>query len=249
MVHIPRLHLPMLNPTDVIPHLGAEHHYREGRSACLIAETWFAAQREARGLPTMIQHVLDQNPRFVDAELVDAFLERWIELGDGLKPSQADVLAVLRVPDALAVMAVEGKVDETFGPRVLGWLGSSPSKNKTARFARLCATLGLNPAAADPLRYQLLHRTASAIYEAKRYHANTAVMMVHSFDPKDAGLSDFKAFASALGLPSADAARLVGPVLCDGIDLFLGWSADRASSEGFSIADGRKTDAGFHDDD
>lgn len=247
MVHIPRLHLPMHRPTDVIPHLGAEHHYREGRSARLIAETWFAGQREPRGLPTMIQHVLDQNPRFVDAELVDAFLERWIELGDGLKPSQADVLAVLGLTDGIAIMAVEGKVDETFGPRVSEWLASG-SPGKIRRLKLLTVTLGLDAAAADTLRYQLLHRTASAIYEAKRYRANAAVMMVHSFDPKDAGLLDFKAFASALGLPIADASRLAGPVLCDGINLFLGWAADRALNEGFSIENGRKMNAGFHDE-
>jgi hypothetical protein len=36
--------------------------------------------------------------------------------------------------------------------------------------------------ACETLRYQLLHRTASALYEAHRYHAKVAVMMVHSFD-------------------------------------------------------------------
>ncbi|TXN25556.1 hypothetical protein [Methylobacterium sp. WL19] len=196
----------------------------------------------------MIQYVLNQYPRLAGAELVDAFLERWIELGDGLKPSQADVLAVLGLPGELAVMAVEGKVDEAFGPRVSEWLVGG-SKGKIARLNRLSTTLGLSTEATNPLRYQLLHRTASAIYEAKRYRARVAVMMVHSFDPGDAGLADFKAFATAIGLPTADATRLAGPVQCEGVDLFLGWAADRPSSEGFSIVDGRKSDSGFFDED
>lgn len=221
MAAIPRLHLPLRKPTDVIPHLGAEHHYREGRSGRLIAETWFAAQCQPRCLPTAIRDVLDQAQQFAGVELVDAFLERWIELGDGLRPSQADVLAVLGLPDALAVMAIEGKVDETFGPRVSEWRANG-SPGKINRLGLLGATLNLDPAAAAPLRYQLLHRTASAIYEAKRYRAGIAVMMVHSFDPKDAGLPDFKTFASAIGLPDADARRLTGPVICDGVELFLG---------------------------
>jgi len=33
---------------------------------------------------------------------------------------------------------------------------------------------------ARPLRYQLLHRTASAIYEAKRYRTDLAGMLVHN---------------------------------------------------------------------
>ncbi len=37
----------------------------------------------------------------------------------------------------------------------------------------------------DPgVRYQLLHRTASVVIEAKRFHATTAVMIVHSFSPE-----------------------------------------------------------------
>ncbi len=192
----------------------------------------------------MIRYVLDQDQRLEGAELIDAFLERSIELGDGLRPSQADILTILGLPDALAVMAVEGKVDETFGPRVSEWL-TGELKQKQPRLEQLCATLGLDPAAVGPLRYQLLHRTASSVYEAKRYRARKAVMMVHSFDPHDAGITDFKAFATAIGLPSADATRLAGPAMCDGIELFLGWAADRASSEGLSIVDGRKTDAGL----
>ena len=226
MAALQRLHLPMRQPADVIPHLGAEHHYQEGRSARLIAETWFAGQQQPRGLPGAIRDVLDQDPQLAGAELVDAFLERRIDLGDGRKASQADALAILGLPGALAIMAIEGKVDETFGPRVSEWLGGSPSAGKVERLERLCATLGLAPAPAGLLRYQLLHRTASAIYEAKRYRAPTALMVVHSFDPGAAGLPDFKAFAAAIGLPAADATRLFGRVVCEGVDLFLGWAAD-----------------------
>jgi hypothetical protein len=48
---------------------------------------------------------------------------------------------------------------------------------------RLCATLGLNTSDVGGLRYQLLHRTASAVYEAQRYRSRRAIMLVHSFSP------------------------------------------------------------------
>ena len=145
-------------------------------------------------------------------------------------------------------MAVEGKVREPFGETVDRWsTGASPQSGKPGRLSKLCHTLGLQESYASNLRYQLLHRTAAAVYEAQRYRAKVAVMMVHSFDPRDTGIADFQAFASAMGFIGAEATRTVGPVWCEGVALYLGWAADRFANEGFSIVDGRKSDAGFFD--
>ena len=242
MNRLSRLHVPMRGPCDVIPFLGDPGHYKEGRSAQLIAESWFAAN----GLPIMIAHCLGQVGRFAGAELVDGFVERSTDLGDGRRPSQSDLLAIVGLRDEIAIVAVEGKVDEGFGQLVSEWLVDA-SPQKQSRLGKLTATLGLELSAALPLRYQLLHRTASAIYEARRYRAKAAVTMVHSFDPNDAGIVDFKRFACALGLHQAEATRLVGPIQREGVDLYLGWAADRLSNEGFSIVDGRKSDVGLYD--
>jgi hypothetical protein len=254
---ISQLHLPMRRPEDVIPYLGAPGKWRDGRSAKLVAESWFAAKDhpESYGLPEMVRVTLGRCPpdrasRFAEAELVDAFLERCIELGDGSTPSQTDVLAILRLPDEIAIMAVEGKVDESFGQLVSEWLRAAPpASKKPARLKRLAQTLGIDVSACETLRYQLLHRTASALYEAHRYHAKVAVMMVHSFDPKDAGFEDFARFSVAMGMPKAVATRIVGPVSREGVDLYLGWTADRPSNEGYVVMDGRKSDAGLFDED
>ena len=233
----------MLRPEDVIPHLGKPYHWADGRSAKLIAKSWF----EANALPIMVEHTLRQTARFSSVELIEACLEKCIDLRDGRKPSQADVLAILGIGDELALMAVEGKVDESFGLLVSEWLVNA-STGKLGRLQNLCRTLDIGSQDVGHLRYQLLHRTASAIYEAKRYRARTAVMMVHSFDPADAGVSDFRLFASALGLPDAGATKIAGPIARENVDLYLGWTADRASNEGFTIVNGRKTDAGFFDE-
>ena len=42
MREISQLHLPIRRPEDVIPYLGSPGHWRDGRSAKLIAESWFA---------------------------------------------------------------------------------------------------------------------------------------------------------------------------------------------------------------
>lgn len=147
-------------------------------------------------------------------------------------------------------MAVEGKVDESFGPLVSEWLReAAPASKKPARLKRLAQTLGIDLSGCENLRYQLLHRTASAVYETRRYHAEVGVMMVHSFDPHDAGFEDFSRFAVAMGIPDAAATRVVGPVTRDGVAVYLGWTADRPSNEVYAVADGRKTDAGFFEND
>ena len=236
----------MKAPEDVIPHLGSPSHWRDGYSAKAIAESWF------RGFPAMIEHTLKyrcSTDAFDEVELVDVFLERKIALGDNRRPSQADALAILGLSHGIAIMAVEGKVCEPFDKRVSEWIADAPSgSGKHDRLAGLREILGLRSTEVASLRYQLLHRTASAIYEARRYRAKVAVMMVHSFDAKDTGVADFQAFASAMGFEGAAATRTVGPIRCGDIDLYLGWTADRRGSEGFSIVDGRKSDAGFFDD-
>ena len=51
------------------------------------------------------------------------------------------------------------------------------------------------------MRYQLLHRTASAVIEAKRFHARSAVMIVQSFIESDTEnhYDDYCKFVSLFG--------------------------------------------------
>jgi hypothetical protein len=125
---VPRLHVPMLAPADVIPHLGrGEAHWRMGYSAHALATTWF----RHNGLPPAVSALLDRHDRFRGAELVDAILERKTDLRDGVRgASQTDLLAILGIGPGLAVAAVEGKVGETFGPLVPEWLTDNPDKRR-----------------------------------------------------------------------------------------------------------------------
>ena len=241
---IARLHVPLRKPEDVKPHLGKPEHYVEDRSGWCIANAWYAA---AEGLPELVRLTLETVPALTDAELVEGFLEREVDLGDDGKPSQTDLLALLGFGDRLAIMAVEGKVDEPFGKFIRQELAGA-SERKRARIERLCAMFDLNPSLVGELRYQLLHRTASAVLEARRYRSTLAIMMVHSFDAADTGASDYYAFAQALGFDDAVTTWTRGPRQVGDVELYLGWTADRPSNEGFTIADRRKTDAGLFDD-
>jgi hypothetical protein len=225
MSGIPRLHLPMRQPTDVIPHLGRrERHWKVGRSAHALCTKWF----QSNGIPERVSSLLQSMPGLEDLCLVDAFLERDVDLGDGHRPSQTDLMAICSDRRGLFVVAVEGKVDEPFGDYVRKWRDGSPAKE--ARLQNLCTLLGLDMQVVDSLRYQLLHRSASAILEARRYHARRAAMVVHSFCSLQSGFKDYSDFAASVGFVDIAPNSMVGPKPVGGVEFFVGWATDVAPS-------------------
>jgi hypothetical protein len=76
----------------------------------------------------------------------------------------------------------------------------------------------------DSIRYQLLHRTVSAIDTARQFHAHVAVMLVQSFSSVGRWREDFESFSKALGA----VIRADSVVEAPGHQaprLFLGWCA------------------------
>ena len=94
---------------------------------------------------------------------------------------------------------IEGKVDESFGPLLDEWLLGA-SNGKQQRLAFLRSSLGIEEELPGSIRYQLLHRTASPLIEARRIGARYAAMVVHSFSDEDAWLEDYRAFAELMGV-------------------------------------------------
>ncbi len=225
---IPRLYVPMLDPEDVIRHLGKQHeHWKAGRSAHALSNTWFSSTE----LPHSVRSLFDTNPTFKSAELIDAFLEREVDLGTAGRHSQTDLLAIVAVEDRLAVVAVEGKAGEPFGEYVREWLDESEGKD--ARLAALCSTLGMSADEARPVRYQLLHRAASAVYETRRYRSSLAVLLIQSFAQDDASFADFADFLRALGIKEKIARGILyGPVVCEGRSLYAGWIDEELPQRG-----------------
>lgn len=217
------LHLPMKQPEDVIPHLGkGSLHWREGYSAQELAQHWW----RFNAIPPDVREVLDTAEPFNGAELIDAFFERDTQLGDNGRCSQTDLLAILALCEGgLAVMGVEAKVNEPFG-RLIGeeMIPGPATSRKQERIRRLCRMLGLDADGRKvwDLRYQLLHRTAAALFEAERYRSNRAIMLVETFSREDAHWSDFAAFARALG-GEPEKQRLCEVAVPGEVSIWLGW--------------------------
>jgi hypothetical protein len=114
-------------------------------------------------------------------------------------------------------------VEESFADLVGNW---NTSASKQCRLDGLCATLGLGAGCVGNIRYQLLHRTASVVYEAKRYRSHHALRLVHSFSDSHRWFEDFAAFSGAMGLPIAYPRVCSASKLCEGVNLRLAWVAD-----------------------
>ena len=213
---------PIRKPEDVIDHLAeGEKHWKKGRSAYELAYSWI----KAGDIPGTVREVLDKCDTYRDAELLEGFFEHNTPLRTRGRDSQTDLLALVSIKDGLGVIGVEGKVDEPFGQLVRDW--NDGSEGKVRRLRSLLEVLQIDPGEADDLRYQLFHRTAASIYEAQRYGARQALMLVHSFSPADASFDDFVRFAKALGTPVVAPGNVSPEVGLGGVRLRLGWVKDK----------------------
>jgi hypothetical protein len=211
---------PLGTPHDARAYLADPiRHWRPDHSALELAKTWIGAT----GIPPSVASVLATCPIYAKCRLIEGFFEREVDLGTRGRPSQTDLLALVALTDGYGVIAVEGKTQETFGPIVSEW---NDSNGKQARLDDLCGRLELDPSMVGSLRYQLLHRTVSALLEARRYGAAEALMLVHSFDPKISSLGDYQSFATALGVGEAQPNGITRERTLVGIALRLGWVAE-----------------------
>ena len=114
-------------------------------------------------------------------------------------------------------------MDEEFGPTLQGKRAEA-SPGQTDRMDYLHKVLGLATSLPDTIRYQLLHRTASALLTADQFHAQAAVMLVHSFSPTARWHADYSAFCSALSSKALSDHICVVPQF-DRPKLYLAWCA------------------------
>ena len=210
--------IPTKGPEDW-KHLLADPdlHWKAGYAAYALAHRW----EEAKGFPSEIKEALESVPALEDVELLLAIPEYKVSLPGGGAASQNDLFCLARNRQGLVSIMVEGKVNEPFGPLVSEWY-DDPSPGKVKQLNFLCRTLGLDKDQVQGVRYQLLHRTASAILEAKRFKALTAAMLVHSFSPTYNWFEDYAAFADLFETyTSMDQVHSAGKI--GDIHLYLAW--------------------------
>jgi hypothetical protein len=200
-------------------------HWKPAFSAHSLAHTW----HPAGGFPTSVEAAFgsEATGTFAGLEFVAGIPEYKVALPGGSAASQTDLFVLARSGRGETVaIAIEGKAREPFGDKTVSeWrVGASPGKGQRLTF--LLHVLGLpDDESVSETRYQLLHRTASALIEAERLNADHAVMLVHAFgEQPDENFEAFRSFAALLG---AEVARgLVVRADRARRSLFLGWVED-----------------------
>lgn len=169
------------------------NHWREGYSAMCLAKCW----ENAGGLPPEIARLLTSIGPV--PELLVGLPEHKVPLpGSRRGDSQNDLFALVRAGDQTVAVTIEGKVDEPFDQPLGMWLANA-SDGKRKRLTFICDLLGLTLPLPEHIRYQLLHRTASAVIEARRFKTDAAAMIVHSFSPTRRWFEEYAAFAGLFG--------------------------------------------------
>jgi hypothetical protein len=204
-----------------------QKHWKKGRSAYEAAHAWIGAGgTRGVGLPARVRELGCSTPEWQSISVVSGFFEHATPLDTQSGPSNTDILVVCGLKHGLGILAVEAKAGEPFGDLVRDWRAIKPSPGKDARLAS-CRFLAVQPETCDPLRWQLFHRTASAVIEAQRFRANHAIMLVHDFCENESWAADYESFAKAIGIADARVGGVSEPRTIQGISLRLGWVRDQ----------------------
>ena len=211
-------YLPTRHPEDWRVLLaGQKKHWRTGYSAKALAHCW----QSSGGLPDEVRSVLNSpGSPLVGIQPLIALPEHKVDLPGGAAASQNDIWILARCNQNLVSIAVEGKVEEPFGETVSKWNpGSTPGHKERFEFLRNTLELDCVP---GTIRYQLLHRTASAVMEAVRFLADHALLLIHSFSIEDRSLEDYQAYVQLFGLSLA-VNEIGSKKLVSGISLHSAW--------------------------
>ena len=210
--------IPAQGPEDWKQFLAEpQKQWKTGYSARALAYCW----HEPGDMPPEISSVLQQIPALRKLKIIFAIPEHKVPLPGGGRASQNDIWILGETPDQLVSITVEGKVSETFGPTVEEWL-ENKSSGKEKRLKFLCAELGISYPPPLKVRYQLFHRTVSAIIEAKRFRTKEAAMVVHTFSRTNEWFDDYKYFLSLFNL-DAEINRAATVRVNNDINLSFAW--------------------------
>jgi len=211
--------LPANKPEDWQPHLGdPQKHWKSGHSAKALAYCW----QEAQGFPKEVESVFRAAGKpFAGLEPLLILPEHKVSLPGRPTASQSDIWILAKTETQFFSIAVEGKVSETFGQPVNRWI-LEDSKGKQERLEFLLNKLGMHSDFDKTIRYQLLHRAASAVIEAERFLASHAMLIIHSFSSKNEWFEDFVKFVSLFGsIPEVNS--VVSATLPNGMALHFAW--------------------------
>jgi hypothetical protein len=198
-----------------------DKQWKTGFSAKSLAYCWESQD----GFPKTFKKAFKKSN--LDLKMLLGIPEYKVFLDTNKAPSQNDLFVLAKDKSGLAAIMVEGKVSEPFDKQVKDWLNDKPSRKQRLDF--LIKKLDLNKTIVElaDYRYQLFHRTVSAIIAAENFNIKKAIMIVHSFSQTDEWFNDFAKFLTLINpkieKPIVNDEIYNCGVLASGIELYIGW--------------------------
>ena len=201
-------------------------------SAFETAVSWELAAKSASGLPEPIAKLFREN-NYSDPTLIFGVAEHKVYLPGGNAPSQCDVWAAVKTSAGMLSLTVEAKASEAFGDAILEqWLIAGQTElsisNRKKRWEYVRSHLPKSDSFLQ-VRYQLLHRCAASVIEARRLGYQHAAFVVQAFDTPAKTFQDYEVFCQALKITAAPGSMATTTVhgislTVDGISLSVGWA-------------------------
>ena len=184
-----------------------DRQWKRGCSAFETAVSWELASRTATGIPEPVAQLFRES-NYHDATLMLAVAEHQVDLPGGRAPSQCDVWSIVNTSLGAVSLSVEAKAKEPFGKSnesLSQWLvgGKSPKsrEKRQKRWSYIREHLPMAGLTAfDGVAYQLLHRCAAAVIEAKRCRVPHAAFVVQAFNSPAESFAVFSKFCGAFGI-------------------------------------------------
>lgn len=199
-------------------------HWVRGKSAFETAVSWELADSAGTGLPPCIEDLF--NDQYGSSELLIGVAEHCVKLAGGGRASQNDVWGLVRTPQGTVSLVVEAKAAESFGDATLAaWLQASDNENaqqnRNTRWEYIQEHL---PPDNDYLevRYQLLHRCASAVIEARNFGLTHAACIIQSFGAPQQSFDQYAQLCNAIGI--ACGRGVINSVPIGDLELAVGWA-------------------------
>jgi hypothetical protein len=194
-----------------------EVHLKTGDSTDALAARWHGRTV----FPREISELLTGDEITRDATLLLAIPEHQVPLASGARASHLNLWLLARARGGLLSVVIEAIGTEGFDPAV------RDQKDETGTpelWGALCRFLEIEQSSDAPVRSRLLHRTATALLEARRFFARGAAVIVHSFSQGCEGFGDFQHFVRVMGGRLERPGQLVSVAPREGIEMFFGWA-------------------------
>lgn len=199
-----------------------ETQWRDGYSAKSLAYAW------ASGVPIGLQRIM-QNAMKNDFQPIFAFPEYVVPIPGGNRGSQNDIFLLGLSGAELIVTMVEGKVKESFDKTISEKVLELDKGFENERLQFLAKLLEFDLKREQHIRYQLVHRLASVILEARRLGSRKGYLVIHSFAENNDHYADFEQFLAVFNL-TAEANRLLAGRTFGGVHVDFIWYNEKVLS-------------------